>query len=247
MRLPNTVTVDIETAPHLCYCWGYYEQNVIKVVEYSYILMVGLKRLGEKTRVYTLLSHPGRNKKDDSKLMKAIRDELDWAEIVIGQNSDQFDIKKLNTAFLKHGLTPPSPFKSVDTKKTSKKHFSFANNKLDNLGEELGFGGKMHHEGFPLWERVMEGDPRAVKKMADYCKRDVELTEKVYLKQRPWMSNHPNVNAFTEKENCRVCQSEKVQFRGFNVNVTGKVRRFQCMDCGAWSQDTKTIRTTTRK
>lgn len=247
MRLPNTVTVDIETAPHKAYVWGYYEQNVIKIIEYSYVLMVGLKRLGEKTRVYTLLSHPGRNRKDDSKLMKAIRDELDWADIVITQNGDQFDIKKLNTAFLKHGLTPPSPFKSVDTKKTSKKHFYFANNKLDNLGEELGFGGKMHHEGFPLWERVMEGDPRAVKKMANYCKRDVELTEKVYLKERPWMTGHPNLNAFTEKENCRVCQSDNTIFRGFNRTHVGKVQRYQCRDCGAWGQDSKTIRTTTRK
>lgn len=244
---PKILTLDIENAPHKAYVWGYYEQNVIKVLEYSYILMVGVKRLGEKARVHTLLTHPGRNKKDDSKLMKIVRDELDWADIVVTQNGDAFDIKKINTAFLKHGIPPPSPFKSVDTKKTSKKHFYFANNKLDNLGEELGFGGKMHHEGFPLWERVMGGDPKAVKKMADYCKRDVELTEKVYLRERPWMTGHPNLNAFTEKENCRVCQSNNTQFRGFNVTMTGKVRRFQCMDCGAWSQDSKSVRTTTRK
>lgn len=232
---PKITTIDIENAPMVAYVWDFYMDGpVVKILEYSYILMVGMKRLGEKTRVYTLLSHKGRHKKDDSKLMKAVREELDWADIVVTQNGDAFDIKKLNTAFLKHGLTPPSPFKSVDTKKTSKKHFYFANNKLDNLGEELGFGGKMHHEGFPLWERVMDGDPKAVKKMADYCARDVELTEKIYLAERPWMTNHPNLNAYTEKpEACPSCLSPNIHSRGERIYKNNIVcKMWRCKDCG---------------
>lgn len=244
---PKTLTFDIEIAPNLGHFWDWYETTPVNLVRPWYVLMVGVKRLGEKTRIYTLLSHPGKSKYDDTKILKAVHADLEWADVVVTQNGDAFDIKKLNTRFLKAGLPPPSPFKSVDTKKTSKKHFSFVNNKLDNLGEELGFGGKLHNEGFVLWEKVMELDPRATKKMADYCKRDVELTEKVYLRERPWMTGHPNLNAYTEKENCRVCQSTNTQFRGFNVTTTGKIRRFQCMDCGAWSQDSKTVRTTTRK
>lgn len=244
---PNILTLDIENAPITAYVWGYYEQNVIKVLQYSYILMVGVKRSTEKrARVLTLLSHPGKNQRDDSKLVQAIRDELDWADVVITQNGDAFDIKKLNTQFIKHRITPPSPFKSVDTKKASSRHFYFANNKLDNLGEELGFGGKMHHEGFPLWEKVMALDPKATKTMADYCRRDVELTEKVYLTERPYMSGHPNMNAYTGLEGCRVCQSQNTQFRGYTFTTTGKKQRYKCNDCGAWGTDGATVRTTVR-
>lgn len=245
---PKILTLDIENAPHTAYVWGYYEQNVIKIKEYSYILMVGFKWAHEKkARVHTLLSHPGKNKKDDKSLMKVVREILDEADIVVTQNGDAFDFKKLNTAFLKAGLQPPSPFKSVDTKKTSKKHFYFANNKLDNLGEELGLGGKMKHDGFELWEQVMAGDSKAVKKMADYCARDVELTEQVYLAQRPWMTGHPNTNAFTGLDNCRVCQSHDLTWRGYNTSSTGKSRRYQCKSCGTWGSEAKTVRVTSTK
>jgi DNA polymerase elongation subunit (family B) len=244
---PKILTFDIETSPNLCFTWGFYEQNVIKVVRPWYLLTVGYKWLDEaKAHVLSLPDFKTfkTDVQNDKELAEAVWKLLDKADIVITQNGDAFDIKKLQTRFLLHGLPPPSPFKSVDTKKTSKKHFSFVNNKLDNLGEELGLGGKMHHEGFELWEKCMHGDPKAFKKMAAYNKRDVILTEKVYLAERPYMSGHPNLNAWTEKENCKGCQSPNVQFRGFNRTKSGKVRRFQCQDCGMWGQDTKSTKVT---
>lgn len=231
---PKILTIDIENAPMEAYVWSYYETNVVKVIRYSYILMVGFKWAHEKkAKVYTLLSHPGKGKKDDSRVMEAVWKLLDEADIVVTQNGDAFDIKKMNTAFLKMGLPPYSPFKSVDTKKTSKASFYFANNKLDNLGVELGLGGKMQHEGFEMWEKVMNLDPKATKKMADYCARDVELTELIYLAERPWMKNHPNLNIYTDKpQSCPKCLSEKIQSRGERIFKNNTAcRMYRCSEC----------------
>lgn len=250
MRPPKILTFDIETAPNLGYTWGAYEQNVIKVVRPWYVLTVAWKWSDEKqARVKTLADYKTFKKDiyNDKELIEEVWGLLDRADIVVTQNGDQFDIKKLNTRFLLHGLPPPAPYKSVDTKKASKKHFAFVTNKLDNLGDELGYGGKMHHEGFELWEKCMHGDPRAFKKMGAYNKRDVILTEKVYLRERPWMTAHPNINAWTGLENCRVCQSHDIHFRGFDVTATGRIRKWQCQDCGAWTRDTKAERVTTKK
>lgn len=247
---PKILTLDIETAPNLGYTWAFYEQNVIKIVRPWYVLMVGYKWADEsKPRLLSLHQYKGfkRRPQDDSALLKDVWELLDKADIVVTQNGDNFDIKKLNVRFLKLGLPPYTPFKSVDTKKTSKKHFAFINNKLDNLGEELGFGGKMHHEGFPMWEGCMAGNIKDFERMGKYCLRDVVLTERVYLAERPWMSSHPNFTVYTEREGCAKCGSTNTVFRGLGRRVTGKVRQWSCDDCGGWSYDTKTERTTTRK
>lgn len=247
---PKILTFDIEISPNVTYCWGFYEQNVIEVVKPWYVLTIAYKWADEKkARVLKLSDYPlfETDHQDDKDLVKDFWEVLDKADIVVGQNSDAFDIKKMNTRFLLHGLPPPSHYKTVDTKKTSKKHFSFINNKLDNLGTELGLGGKMHHEGFDLWKKCMAGDRKAFDRMAKYNVRDVYLTEKVYLAQRPYMSGHPNVNAYTEKEGCRNCASERVIFRGFMYTANGKKRRWSCNDCGAWTSDSKTVSTTSKR
>src|SRR3546814_6332122 len=47
---------------------------------------------------------------------------LDEADVVIGQNSDRFDLPTINGRALVAGLKPPSPYKTVDTR--SEEHTS---------------------------------------------------------------------------------------------------------------------------
>lgn len=233
---PKILTLDIETMANLSYTWGFYEQNVIKVVRPWYVLCVGYKWLHEKrAHVLSLPDFPAfkKNIRDDADLMKVVWKLMDEADLVITQNGDAFDIKKLNTRFLIHGLPPYSPFKSIDTKKTAKANFAFINNKLDNQGEELGLGNKETHEGFPLWEKCDAGDLKAYKKMASYCKRDIYLTEAVYLKHRPYIKNHPNLNIYTDRpEACPACLSKKIHSRGERIFKNNTAcQMWRCDDC----------------
>jgi len=230
---------DIETMANLAWVWGKYEQNVIDYEMEWYMLCFAYKWLGEKqTHVVGLpdFSSYKKNKEDDKKLITALWDLFNEADVIVAHNGDAFDIKKANARFLYHGLTPPEGYKTVDTKLVAKRYFQFNSNKLDDLGQLLGLGRKIDTGGFELWKGCALGDMASWKKMMNYNKQDVVLLEKVYLKLLPWMVNHPNLNLLNGTLcSCSNCASTNLQKRGFSITRTAKRQRYQCMDCGAWN------------
>lgn len=238
--------MDIETMANLGYIWGKYEQNVIRFKENWYIITFAWKWLDEdKTSVIKLPDYTSykKNKSNDKELVKKIWELFDEADIVIGHNSDEFDIKKINSRFLTHGLPPPSPYKTIDTKKVAKRYFRFDSNKLDDLGEYLDLGRKIDTGGFDLWLGCVNDDTNSWKNMAAYNKQDVLLLEQVYLKMLPFITNHPNYNLYVgTTHQCPNCGSGKLQKRGFATTRTSKVQRWQCQDCGGWHQGDKFVR-----
>ena len=180
---------------------------------------------------------------DDSKLVKELWGLLDRADIVVAQNGDKFDIKKINARFAYYRLPPPSPYRTVDTLKVARKYFAFSSNKLDHLGQFLQLGRKMEHEGFPLWRRCMLGDKKAWKKMKAYNRQDVLLLEKVYYRFLPWISNHPNMAMYNEGKVCPKCSSDKGFKRGgFYTNKTTQYQVWRCKNCGGQARTTLNLR-----
>ena len=235
---------DIETAPNLGWVWGKWEQNVIDYEKEMYILCYAAKWFEDgKTFVRALpdFKEYKKDKENDLFLVQELWALIDEADIVIGQNSDAFDIKKVNSRFLYHGLTPPSTYATIDTVKLARKYFSFNSNKLDDLGKHLGLGEKVETGGFKLWKGCMDGDKKSWDLMKKYNKTDVDLLEKIYLKFRPWHKNGPNIGMFREGLVCPKCGSNNLQSRGVSVNKTTKYRRLQCQNCGGWSRTTKNI------
>jgi len=99
-----------------------------------------------------------------------------------------------------------------------------------------------------LWVKCMAGDPVAWKKMERYNKQDVVLLEKVYDKLLPWIKSHPNHNLYDDVEHCCPnCGSGKLHRRGVARSIGGVYQRFQCTDCGSWSQGTKSEKSVTVK
>lgn len=232
--------IDIETSPIIGYTWKTWDTSVLKVIEPSKIISVSWKWFSEETTyVKTIADYTGykANKVEDKKLVTEIWKLLDEADLVCAHHGDNFDLKKLNARFIYHGLSAPSFYKSIDTKKAASKYFKFDSNSLNNLGVYLGCGTKINNGGFDLWVRCMAGDQEAWKAMADYNKQDTVLLEKVYLKLRPFMEDHPNLNAITSNAElaCRSCGSHSIQKRGWSFTKTTKRQRYQCNDCGSWS------------
>lgn len=202
------------------------------------MLSYSAKWLTEKkivTKTLPMFSVWKRSKTDDSALVQSLWYLFDEADIVIAHNGNSFDIKKMNALFAKHGLTPPSPYRSIDTKLEAKKYFRFDSNKLDDLGDYLGVGRKVKHEGIDLWFDCMSGNKTAWAKMAKYNEGDVALLERVYFKLLPWMNTHPNRNAYRDVNCCPKCGSGKIHARGFTYAQTGRRQRYQCQNCGGWS------------
>lgn len=238
--MPDNLKVllfDLETAPNVGYTWAKYETNVIEFIKESYMLCFAAKWLDDKkVHIHALPDYKSytKDKTDDKELVQQLWKYIDEADVVVAHHGDQFDIKVMNARFLVNGLNPPSPYKTVDTKKVASKKFKFNSNKLDSLGTILGLGNKIETGGFSLWKGCMEGNKSSWSKMKKYNKMDVVLLEKVYLKMRPWMNTHPNVGILSGRATCTNCGSQNIQNRGYNYAKFYTQQRFQCKDCYSW-------------
>jgi hypothetical protein len=240
-RGARILLLDLETSPYIALSWGKYDQNIPAFLQESKIIAFGWKWLHEKETYVLGLPDmkgykPGIFNVDDKPLVKKLAEIMDKADLVIAHNGDSFDIKVVNTRMLVHGLEPNHPLTSIDTKLVSKGHFRFPSNKLDDIARTMGIGRKRPHTGIDMWIDCLAGDMAAWKMMKLYNKQDVVLLEQAYLKMRPWMKTHPNMNVYQDtKLCCRACGGEDLQMRGFSYTPTGKRQRYQCRKCYHYS------------
>lgn len=227
------LVLDIETKPAQAYVWrAYGEQNigVEQIIDPGSIICVGAKWMGDKvTHLFSEWEH------GKEQMLKEVWLMMNEADAVLTYNGDKFDLPKLQGEFLLAGLGPTPPLTSIDVVKAVRKLGYFVN-RLAFIGPFLGVGAKVKHEGFDLWVKVMQGDVRAQRKMAKYCRQDVRLLEKLYMKVRPFIKNHPHMGV--KKHACGACGSNHVQSRGYRRTKSFKIQRLQCQACGSW-QDGK--------
>jgi DNA polymerase III epsilon subunit-like protein len=128
----------------------------------------------------------GKSLENDKSLLVPLFKLMDEADIILGQNSNAFDIKKINSKLLEHGLGVPSPYKKIDTYLLAKKHFSLTSNKLEYMSKKFNVKyKKQEHEefsGFKLWDECLKGNLKAWKSMERYNNFDVLATEELFLK-----------------------------------------------------------------
>lgn len=226
------LTLDIETSPHVADVWSLWNNNVSlnQLRETGRVICFAAKWYGRKGVEYRSDHHDGHEA-----MVARAWEMIDEADIVVGWNSQNFDIKHLEREFIKAGLGPPSPHKNLDLLKTVRQRFRFASNKLDHVAQELGVGKKLSHTGHDLWVRCMAGDPKAWALMKRYNIQDVVLTENVYDVLRPWIPTHPHVAPSVGGElACNRCGSDDLAPRGFYVAYSRRYRRYRCNSCGGW-------------
>ena len=253
MTAPRIITLDIETSPIISYHWGLWKQNIglDQIIRDWSILSFSAKTLGDKRVRYHDVSEQ-QDFYDDKAIMQLLGQELDAADIVITQNGKHFDIRKINARFVTLGLPPVSPFKQIDTKVEAAKLAMFTSNKLEWLSKALTDVPKLSHAkypGFKLWTACLSGDKAAWTEMKKYNVRDTAATEALYLKLRPFIADHPNVNVYDDgtKVRCPKCGSDHVQRRGTMTTNTGKYTRYHCTDCGGWSRTRYTENTVQKR
>ena len=231
--------LDIESSPNTAHVWGLWQQNVSinQLMESSYVLCYAAKWLGQKEILFDSV-HQSRPKT----MLKGIHGLLNDADAVVHYNGTKFDIPTLNKEFLLHRFNPPSPYKQIDLLRVVRSNFRFPSNKLDYVAQRLGLGKKHEHEGHELWVKCMNGDKDAWKRMEDYNIQDVVLLESLYDNLLPWIKNAPNRNLYQDITGCPTCGSHHLQKRGTAVSTTGTYQRYQCKDCGSWSQGTKSLK-----
>lgn len=177
---------------------------------------------------------------NDEGVIRVLYEVLKEADVLVGHNSDAFDLKKFNTRAVIYGLPPLhiKPSQTVDTLKIARKYFKFTSNTLAYIANYLGVEAK---DQSPNWRSVMEGCDEELRYMRDYNKQDVLVTEQVYDILKGYDTRHPNLDVIAETRDCsgdkvmvcRTCLSPNLRLYGNQYSPTGKRQRYMCRDCGS--------------
>lgn len=237
---------DIETSPNIGLFWSAsWKANIPhdNIIKERAIICICYKWEGQ-SKVHSLQWDIDQC---DKKLLVEFMDVVERADECVGHNGDNFDEKWVRTRCLKHGISCPPRFGSLDTLKKARSHFRFNSNRLDYIGKFLFGEGKIDTGGFGLWKNILLKDcPKAMKKMVKYCKGDVELLERVYHHLRPYITHNTNAAVHTggEKYDCPNCGSENTVWRKNRTTTAGTIRaQFQCRDKGCNSYFTVSNKT----
>lgn len=248
---PVIRSFDIECTPLEVYSWSMFKPmiplNMLK--KDWYLLSYAAKTLGEDdAEVFGLCDMQGYQKEEDGEeeLVGRLWDLFDSSDILVGHNAKSFDVKKVQSKFIKYGYGRPSQFQVVDTLNIVKANFSAPSNKLDYWLKYLEFKGKMEHEGFEMWKGCMNGDGNHWDNMKMYNLQDTTELEGIYLAVRGWHSKHPNWNNYTSDGvlRCSVCGNEHLNMLDSNATTAlSTFDQYRCGECGNIGRGSKNLKT----
>lgn len=247
MTEPKLLFFDIETSPILAYTFSLFKP------------VIGMNQIKENPRVIcwsAKWNDKGKNVQFMSEyhdgyveMLIGMRDLLNEADIVVGYNSDRFDITWLRGEFAVNNIEAPSPYRTIDLFKVNKQNFRFPSGKLDYLALRILDDRKVAHEGFGLWMECIdpEDSPKkaaAWKRMKKYARKDTALLQPLFEALLPYIKGL-NFGLYSGEEFvCTHCGSDDLQKRGYMYTNASRFQRYYCNVCGGWSSDSKRIDTT---
>ena len=232
-KRPMVLTIDIETSPHLAWTFSTFKTTISPdmIVEPSRILCFAAKWRHEKRIRFHSEYHDGRET-----MIREAHALLDAADVVVTYNGPGFDEKHLRREFILAGMSPPSPWQSIDLLRTSRGEFKFPSNRLGAVGESLGIGSKVETGGWRLWRDVLAGDAKAWAKFRRYNIGDVKLTEQLLDVYAPWIEGLPHAGLWTgDLAACYSCGSTTMEPDGVSYTRSMAYPRMRC-GCGAWNR-----------
>lgn len=225
---PKILFIDIELKPVLAQVWALWDQNVglNQIQEDWSILSYCAKWKGSEEIIYEDLQG-SEDFEDDSKLLGNLWKLLNEADIVVGQNSKRFDIKKINARLVLNGYPKPSTFRQIDTLLIAKAQFGFTSNKLQYMTDKLCTKyKKLEHgkyAGHHLWAACLKNDPEAWAEMKLYNINDVLSLEELYDILSSWNNTLPNFDVYVDE----ILDMSVWEEDGFHYSNMGKYKRYR--------------------
>jgi len=182
---PKVLILDIETRSLTVKTFGLRDQNIglEQIVDDGGILCWSAKWLGSDK---VFFEETKGVKSKEIVILKKLKKLMDDADIILGQNSQSFDVPIIMGLFLYYGLIDDvREFKQIDTLRMSKSKYKFLSHKLQYMSNKLCEIKKQTHARFPgmsLWMEYEAKNPLAFAEMKKYNMADVEATEELFLK-----------------------------------------------------------------
>ena len=234
---PKVLFYDIETLPNISAHFGNWNENLPhkQRIQESCLLSHSWCWGNDGEIHGSVLTPTEAINRDDERLVLELWSLLDNADIVIGHNISRYDNKKANAYFIKYGLPPVSPFKSIDTLSIAKRKFKFEFNSLAYLAKYLGVTDKIENDGMPLWIDCHLGKQEALNTMLRYNIGDVKTQREVYNILKSYDNNGVNMSLYdsTECLKCVSCGSHNVSMLTNKLVYTpsNKYLAYRCSDC----------------
>ena len=205
------------------------------------------KIYGTKTSDYASYDEDFRN---DLGILEELHEVMSQADLIVGHNSDSFDIKKINYKFIKYGMDPIDLPPTVDTLKAARKYARSSSNSLYYLAKEFGVPTKIDLPS-GVMHAADAGCEKSLEKLFKYCKGDIKAGASLYFRLLPYIKNHPDIRRILgivnspkeamETVSCSSCGSKNVQKNGIRTTKQGKYTRYRCNDCGSSSKGAKVV------
>lgn len=202
---PKVLIFDLETAPLIANVYRLWNNKFISHKDLErdfFIYSFSCKWWGENEVFY----RDNRSQDDfenDKELLINLSELINQADVLVGFNSTNFDVKKLNTRLIINGLPQCKPFKQIDLYKIAKEKFSFTSNSLAYLSKTLvPHAEKLTHAKFPgtsMIKECLKGNIEAWEENKVYNKQDVIATEALLDVLLPWSDKAVNLALFSDE------------------------------------------------
>lgn len=123
---------------------------------------------------------------DDSKLVEAIKADLESADVIVGHNSKMFDRKFLNARLAKANMRPIRQQFHIDTLWIVRTHLR-SSSRPEDEEKLVGLDGEAIPVSWDAWLRDMSFDRDALDVIAARCRQEVSLLEQTYRRLIPYM------------------------------------------------------------
>jgi DNA polymerase elongation subunit (family B) len=212
--------------------------------EWGRIFCIGYKFLGDKKpTIISCLDAPDYedNPGSDRYVLEEFSKVYSAAHITVAHYGRKYDLPYVQTRLLFHGLPvlPPTPM--CDTWRVARDNLKLKSNRLANIVDFLDVTQKTPLRP-SVWRAAAAGHKPSLRYIEDHCLADIEALADTYIRLRPLMTRHPNVNIAALNlmglDACPNCGAgaERLQRRGRYVSLARVCARFQCQSCGSWHQ-----------
>lgn len=225
---PKILFFDIETAPLKAHLWSMWQQGVgLNQIEADWFMLSFCCKWAHSDEVFYYDQRNAENIEDDYDLVLKLWHFLNEADVVVGQNSKRFDVKKANSRFILNGLPKPSTYRQVDTMEIAKRNFGFTSNRLEYMTDKLctEYKKSKHKKfhGHELWSECLKGNLEAWLEMEDYNRLDVLSLEELYNVLSSWDNTLPNYDVYVDD----ILDMSEWEKDGFHYTNLGKYQKYR--------------------
>lgn len=173
----------------------------------------------------------------DEQMLKEFLVHYNSADMLIGQNNDNFDNRWVQARAMKYNLDFNTYVRSFDLMKMNKRLFRVVSYSMDYTAKFINVTFKQSHEGIVMWDMIEDGTPEQQKeylqKMVDYNVGDIITTEEIYLRNRKYYGHktHFGVLNGEEKYTCPNCGSSQADLYKTTVTPAGTIQRVMKCKC----------------